>query len=217
MGRWLAPLLPGPQHWVLHDQDPDLLALAVANPPPAPAAVTVTASVTDITQMQPGEFADASLITASALLDVLTDDEMSRLVGACAAAACPSLLTLSVTGEVALTPADPLDERIAAAFNDHQRRATERGRLLGPDAVEHASREFRRLGADVIVRPSPWQLGPAQAALIAEWLDGWVGAASEQHPELIPDCASYTRRRLDQLSAGELEVTVGHADLLALP
>ena len=26
MGRWLAPLLPGPQHWVLHDRDADLLA-----------------------------------------------------------------------------------------------------------------------------------------------------------------------------------------------
>src|SRR2546429_652698 len=28
MRRWLAPLLPGPQHWVLHDRDPGLLALA---------------------------------------------------------------------------------------------------------------------------------------------------------------------------------------------
>ena len=25
MGRWLAPRLPGPQHWVLHDRDVDLL------------------------------------------------------------------------------------------------------------------------------------------------------------------------------------------------
>ena len=33
MGRWLAPRLPGPQHWVVHDRDPDLLELAVANPP----------------------------------------------------------------------------------------------------------------------------------------------------------------------------------------
>ena len=26
--RWLAPLLPGPQHWVMYDRDPDLLAAA---------------------------------------------------------------------------------------------------------------------------------------------------------------------------------------------
>ena len=33
MGRWLAPLLSGPQHWVLHDRDADLLALAAADVP----------------------------------------------------------------------------------------------------------------------------------------------------------------------------------------
>ncbi len=25
MGRWLAPRLRGPQHWVVHDRDPDVL------------------------------------------------------------------------------------------------------------------------------------------------------------------------------------------------
>ena len=33
MGRWLAPRLPGPQHWVVHDRDADLLELAVADVP----------------------------------------------------------------------------------------------------------------------------------------------------------------------------------------
>ena len=37
MGRWLAPRLPGPQHWVVHDRDADLLELAVAGAP-GPAA-----------------------------------------------------------------------------------------------------------------------------------------------------------------------------------
>src|SRR5262245_693966 len=30
MCRWLAPLLPGPQHWVLYDRDPALLERARA-------------------------------------------------------------------------------------------------------------------------------------------------------------------------------------------
>ena len=33
MGRWLAPLLPGPQHWVVHDRDADLLEVAAAERP----------------------------------------------------------------------------------------------------------------------------------------------------------------------------------------
>jgi len=37
MGRWLAPLLPGPQHWVVHDRDADLLRAAAAHPPAAAA------------------------------------------------------------------------------------------------------------------------------------------------------------------------------------
>ena len=44
MGRWLAPLLPGPQHWVLHDRDEDLLDAAAAEPP-GPAADGASVSV----------------------------------------------------------------------------------------------------------------------------------------------------------------------------
>ena len=64
------------------------------------------------------------------------------------------------------------------------------------------------------MRPSPWRLDATQAELIAEWLDGWVGAAVEQEPALAGD---YLARRREQLAAGELSVTVDHADVLVLP
>ena len=127
------------------------------------------------------------------------------------------LLTLSVVGRVELSPADPLDVRVAAAFDAHQRRGSERGRLLGPDAGAAAIEGFSRSGAEVLVRPSLWRLGSAQADLVAEWLAGWVGAACEQEVELAADVDAYVRRRLAQLKAGQLAVTVDHADLLALP
>ncbi len=146
MGRWLAPRLPGPQHWVVHDRDPDLLELARRAGP----AETRHADVTDLA---PGELAGASLVTASALLDLLTADELARMLGACAG--LPVLLALTVVGRVTLTPADPLDARIGAAFDAHQRR----GRLLGPDAVAAAAAALRGTGAEVLVRPSPWRLG----------------------------------------------------------
>jgi phosphohistidine phosphatase SixA len=142
------------------------------------------------------------------------------LVSACAGAGCPVLLALSVVGRLGLTPADPLDRRVAAAFNDHQRRLTQRGRLLGPDAVAAAAEQFGRRGAEVLVRSSPWRLGRASHAELAEvWFTGWVQAAREQLPELSAEAEieAYTHRRLAQASAGELEVTVDHADLLALP
>ena len=220
MGRWLAPHLTGPQRWILHDRDADLLALAAADlPGPAAdgAAVAVETRLSDITQLGREDLAGASLITASALLDLLTRDELAALIRSCAGACCPALLTLSVTGRVHLAPADQLDSRVAAAFDAHQRRMTPRGRLLGPDAVEAAVEGFRGLRAEVIVRPSPWRLGAAEAGLAVEWLTGWVGAACEQDAGLAADAELYRRRRLREAEAGRLAVTVGHADLLVLP
>jgi hypothetical protein len=220
MGRWLAPLLLGRQHWVLHDRDPDLLRLAETDQPGPAAdgsAVTVETRLSDVTQLEPDELAGASLITASALLDLLTADELDRLMRACAGAGCPVLLTLSVTGHVQWLPRNPLDSRVAAAFDAHQRRATPRGCLLGPHAVAAAAGGFRRLGAEVIVRPSPWRLGAADTGLAVEWLAGWVGAACEHDPALAADAVLYRRRRLREVGAGSFAVTVDHADLLVLP
>jgi hypothetical protein len=220
MGRWLAPLLPGPQHWVVHDRDADLLEVALADlPGPAAdgAAVTAEARHSDITRLQRGDLADATVVTVSALLDLLTGEELDRLVTACVGARCPVLLTLSVVGRVALSPADPLDSRVAKAFDAHQRRATAGGRLLGPHAVAVAVAEFGRAGAEVLVRPSPWRLGPDQAELMAEWFCGWIGAACEQEVELAAEAGAYARRRLAEATAGQLAVTVEHADLLVMP
>jgi hypothetical protein len=220
MGRWLAPLLPGPQHWVLHDRDEDLLCIAAAGlPGPAAdgASVVVETRASDVTLLRPDDLADATLITASALLDLLTRDELDRLIDVCAKAGCPVLLSLSVVGRVDLAPADPLDARVAPAFDAHQRRMTSRGRLLGPDAAAAAAEGFRRRGAEVLVRPTPWRLGAAEANLAAEWFTGWIGAACEHYAALASETISYARRRLAEARAGELAVTVGHADLLVLP
>lgn len=219
MGRWLAPLLGGPQHWVLHDRDEDLLARAGDDVPPAAAdgtGVTVSTRLGDLTRLRPEDLAGASLVTASALLDMMTAEEVERLVRCCVEVACPALVTLSVTGGVELTPEDPLDQVFAKAFNDHQRRTTV-GALLGPDAVDRAVEAFRSLGAHVTTRSSPWRLDARNRSLTADWLQGWVGAACEQRPELRPAALEYLARRTVDLDHGRLAVTVDHRDLLARP
>jgi hypothetical protein len=220
MGRWLAPLLPGPQHWVVHDRDADLLELAAANPPgPAADALAVTLETrqSDIIRLGPGDLTGATLITASALLDMLTGHELAELVTICEAPGCPILLALSVVGRVELTPADAFDGRVAAAFNAHQRRQTERGPLLGPDAAALAANAFGRRGAEVLTRDTPWRLGERDDELARAWFGGWVAAAREQEEALGAHTDEYSRRRLAQLAAGELTVTVHHTDLLVLP
>jgi SAM-dependent methyltransferase len=210
MARWLAPRLPHPQHWVLHDRDADLLA-RVALP------VTHEIRRDDITRLDPADLADADLVTASALLDMMTAVELGRFVDLCSAPGCPVLVTLTVVGRVELTPPDPLDAEVGDAFNAHQRRDRGDGNLLGPDAVAAARQAFEARGREVVVRPSPWLLGPQQAAVTEEWLTGWRGAALEQRPALAPATADYARRRLAAAAAGALSVTVHHEDLLVRP
>jgi SAM-dependent methyltransferase len=220
MGRWLAPRLPGPQAWILHDRDPELLEIAAAGLPRTAAdgsPVTVRTEEGDLADLRATHLAGTSLVTASALLDLLTVDELDALAGACVAAGCPALLTLSVTGGARLTPSDPLDIAFADAFDAHQRRLDGERRLLGPDAGAVAVAAFDRRGATVLTRSTPWELGAADAALAEEWLRGWIAAACDERPQLVEHASDYLHRRLDALAAGELRVTVGHLDVLALP
>src|SRR5687768_6625505 len=83
MLRWLAPQLSGPQRWVLHDRDAELLEQAATHTPPRSAdgaEVRVETRLDDITRMDPGDLAGVSLITASALLDMFTEEELDRFV-----------------------------------------------------------------------------------------------------------------------------------------
>jgi SAM-dependent methyltransferase len=219
LGRWLAGRLAGPQHWILHDRDPALLERAAegVGTDSGGRPITRETRLGDVTELRPADLAGTSLVAASALLDLLTADEVERLAEACMAAGCPALLTLSVVGRVELSPGDPLDGEVAAAFDAHQRRTTGGRRLLGPDAGDAAAGAFGRRGAVVHRRPSAWRLDARHAALADAWLRGWVGAAVEQRPDLALPGQDYLRRRRVSWTAGEPAVTVHHVDLLALP
>ncbi|MFI6577908.1 class I SAM-dependent methyltransferase [Nocardiopsis sp. NPDC050513] len=206
-GRWLAPRLPESRRWVLFDRDPALLALARESVPVDRAQTREL----DLASLRARDLEGVSLVAASALLDLLTRAEVEALAGAVVGAGCPALLTLTVAGRVELSPADPLDARVARAFDDHQRR----GGRLGPDAAAVTAEVFAGLGARTRAFASPWRLGPDRGDLLAEWLRGWVGAAAEQEPGL--PVAAYLERRMEQCERGRLRAAVHHTDLVVLP
>ena len=216
--RWLAPLLPGPQEWVLLDRDPALLALVPDRTSAARdrdgAAVARTTRLAEITTLTAHDLAAMSAVTASALVDVLTAAEIDGLAATCAAAGVPALLTLTVTGRVELDPPDPVDAEVAAAFDAHQRRTVAGRSLLGPDAAAVAEDAFRGHGMAVRTAETPWRLGEDDRALITRWLTERVTAAVEHQPDLRERAEEALRRRLN---CAPLRAVNYHIDLLAIP
>ena len=207
MGRWLAPRLPAPQHWVVHDRDADLLELRRGSPCRRHRRGAALRHHAPHGGRSRRRGSHRRLGAARPADGRRAGPDAPRLHGASDAARADRRRSRH------LTPADPLDAHVGAAFNAHQRR----GGLLGPDAVAAAVDELRGTGAEVLVRPSPWRLDAAHADLAAEWLGGWVAAACEQEPALAAQAGAYRDRRLAQAASGELAVTVDHADLLVLP
>src|SRR5260370_33704102 len=110
MARSLAVRLPGPQHWVMYDRDDELLTLAAADPPDRASdgtPVTMETRRRDITRMELVELAGAALLTAPALLDMMTAAGLARLAAPRAGADCPPLIAPRLTRRFEITPREP--------------------------------------------------------------------------------------------------------------
>ncbi len=219
MMRWLAPQLPGPQHWVLHDADAAILEHRDPRPVHDRSGRLAAGrpSVEQLGELDVAALADATLVVASALLDVISFAELHTIVDACVELRVPVLFSLTVNGRVELDPPDRLDERFESAFNTHQGRELDGRRLLGPDAAGVAADMLMDAGWRVHAVGTPWKLGLADEELTARWLDGWLDAATEQQPSLGAQAVEYRAQRRAQLAARELRVTVHHEDVLAWP
>lgn len=220
MMRWLAPLLPGPQTWVLHDWNADLVDYATNGGVPLDRErrpVSVRTRTGELAHVRPDDLDGASLVTASALLDVLTAEELRAVTRASIAVGCPVLLSLSVTGEVRLDPRDPRDDAFGAAFNAHQQRPVSGRRLVGPSGVALAQRLFIEAGWNIRPAATVWRLGDHDPRLLDQWFDGWLDAALEQRADLQVEAADYRALRSSQLRRGALSAVVVHTDLLAWP
>ncbi|MDS1271290.1 class I SAM-dependent methyltransferase [Lipingzhangella sp. LS1_29] len=221
--RWLAPLLPGPQHWVLCDRDATLLRHAAACVPTVTAdggTVTVETRVGDVAALDPRDLrsSGAVLVGASALLDLLTATELRQLVTVVRSVGCAALFALSVVRRPELDPADERDAAFASAFAAHQQRSVPgRGTLLGAAAPQALCTEFRRQGMVPYSAASPWRIGAGQPQLVTQWLLGWIEAGCAWRPALEQSATDYLARRRQELARGTLRVTVPHIDVLALP
>src|SRR5215472_11558798 len=108
--RYLSSRLPQPQEWLVVDRDPSLLDRLTAR-----VDVPLTTRATNL-----GTLTD-DLVTASALLDLVSEPWLQRLARACREAGAAALFALTYNGESQCDPHEPEDEWVRSLMNRHQR------------------------------------------------------------------------------------------------
>lgn len=214
---YLVPRLQPPQRWLLLDQDAALLTEAAQRLEAldVPCA-TLTADLTadSLNHHIPR---DTRLVTASALIDLVSQTWLEALADTAVARESALLVVLSYSGEFELYPRHELDDRVRDLVNQHQHGNKGMGEALGPTATRVLQDLMTRAGYKVAVEESPWHLEQGDAALTVRLLEGWVAAATEQDTGSAEWLSVWLAERQQQVAAGELSVRVKHMDLLALP
>ena len=210
--RYLSSRLPIPQHWLVVDRDPDLLA-EVCRPS---ADCHVDTLRRNLGPLDEALFAGRHLVTSSALLDLVSDEWLRALAERCGTSRSAALFALNYNGRSRCTPAEAEDDAIRDLMNRHQRTNDKGfGPAAGPDAVDCAEHRFVAAGYQVRREASDWILRPEQHELQRRLIDGWAQAAEEIAPEQTTMIHDWLARRLAHVETGRSHVVVGHDDLAA--
>lgn len=209
--RFLAPLLGGEQCWRLVDNDPTLLTPQTAFQH-APLERRCLDLATDRDRLA---FRDVQLVSASALIDLVSAEWLEWLARRCREAQAALFMVLTYNGTVVWEPALPDDETVCAWLNRHQHTDKGFGPALGPQAAPTLQALLEGLNYQVDLRPSPWRLEPAQTALQSALLDGWVEAVGEIAPDAPDWLDEWAMQRRFWIEQGQSRLRVGHWDLFA--
>ena len=219
--RYLAEVLPETQYWLIVDRNQALLAEGARLLSLWSAfqwfQCHIEAREYDVgTFDHPEIFSGRELVTASALLDLVSEGWLRSLAARCRSIRAPVLFALTYDGRWECRPGEPEDDQMRELFNRHQRNNDKGfGRAAGPDAVDVAERCFAAEGYRVRRAPSDWRLTPEHRDLQRHLIHGWAEAAEEIEPTQSRMIRGWLGRRLAHVEAGESHITVGHHDLAA--
>ena len=233
--RYLAERLHPQQHWLLVDHDPTLLieasqrlrawgdarGLSVSRDEGAwrvegeGLAVTFATRLADLADMSSSSelFLDRRLVTASALLDLVSAPWLESLASACRQAGATALFALTYDGRIHCSPEEPGDDEVRQLVNEHQRGDKGFGPALGPTACTVAAECFGALGYSVEREASDWHLEPDASELQRQLIEGWSRAAVQMAPDRSAFIREWTDRRLAHVLDGHSRLVVGHEDL----
>lgn len=234
--RYLIDRLPGRQTWLAADRDARLLEELptklrtwaeargysmrtqgqVSSLRGGRCECDVETRAMDLDRLDAGLFEGRNLVTASALLDLVSESWLRLLATRCREAGATALFTLTYDGRSSCDPVEPEDDMVRELMNMHQK--TDKGlggRAEGPDAWSVAERVFTEAGYRVECAPSDWSIGPSERTFQRMLIEGWARAAVEIAPERADTIADWLRGRREHLEAGRSRIVVNHVDMVA--
>lgn len=237
--RYLLPRLQGRQEWLLVDTSPDVLRRIPERTSAWAASHGLRVKPDDHGFIVDGNGVDCQvhlrrqdlglpldaglirgrhLVTASALLDLVSDEWLRSLAAQCRNEGAAALFALTYNGQTTFEPAETGDELACDLLNQHQLRDKGLGGpAAGPGAHQRARHWFTDAGFEVREAMTDWQVDATHAAFQRELIGGLAGASIEQRADLAETIASWRARRFAHVDAGRSHVVVGHHDLAAWP
>jgi hypothetical protein len=203
--RYLMPRIPAAQDWLAVDRDPVLLT-HLPN--------TIVTLQRELGVLDRAMFEGRDLVTASALLDLVSPAWIDELAHQCRTAGAAVIFALSYDGTSQCDPCEPEDDLVLDLFNRHQRASDKGfGAAAGPDAAAVARRAFAAVGYHMSEERSDWHLTPPMRQLQQLLVTGWADAATDVAPDQSTMIADWLRRRIGHVQSGRSHIVVGHVDL----
>ena len=216
--RYLFARIRNQQDWLLTDHDATLLSLVGDRLMSADGRTChVATRRVDLSTLDNDLFSDRQLVTASALLDLVSESWIQRLAQHCRRSRAAALFALTYDGRIECDPVDSGDGMIRELVNRHQRTDKGFGPALGPAACGSAERSFVDAGYAVRRAASNWILKPDMRELQRQLIEGWAVAARDIDTRRSDAIDEWRGRRLSFVNQGASTIVVGHDDLLAVP
>ena len=210
-----ATHLPSIQ-WRLVDNDPEVLAEAVDR---HSKDYSIESFLVDLSETQKLPLDSVSLITASALFDLVSENfiqELCQLVkGKNDYRPVGLYSALNYDGCIKWTPSHPLDAAILVNFNTDQKRDKGFGPALGPDASDFLQSQFNITKFQCLSATSPWLLDSGDYLLTESLINGISEVALQTDGLTNSDVLSWKAFRIKNIKTGSC--FLGHTDILVLP
>lgn len=214
--RWMAPALGEAQDWTLVEFDRALIDAGAQRL--RHVGLPWRYRCLDLAvDLERAVEAGTDLITASALLDLVSEAWLERLVALQQRTGAALYLALSYDGRITWMPEDGDDAAMTAAINRHQRTGKSFGPALGPDAVAVLQRLLASAQGELRLERSDWVLEPAAKPLQSALLAGYAEAATMVPGMDADQVQVWAARRRRAIDASGSQAIVGHQDLLFLP